>query len=370
MAEHAPGTPENRRQVGGGRVLSIVAALTALLAVIGVALLALLSADPAEAAAKTKWAPLDRPGPALQVKPQRLENSLTCSEGGIADADRAPVLLVPATGVNFRQNFSWNYAKLFDDRGIPWCASDQPGFRNSNQTDIQLRGQYLTYAIRSMYETAGRKIAILGHSQGGMAMRWPLRFWPDTRKMVDDVIGFAGTNRGTDEAAGCDESCSPAGAQQGSDSDFIRALNSRTETFAGISYTEVYTTLDETVTPQPYASSVSGPGEITNVAIQDVCPNATSEHLMVGTSDPAGAALALDALNNPGPAEPNRINPLVCAQPYQPGIDPVTAPAEIAAAFESLFLAETPKGGEPPLRCYVFKRVRECRQERKGKRAG
>lgn len=349
----------------GGRTYATAAAITALLALIGVTLLT-LSADPAEAA--RTWAPLDREGPPLQVKRERLENSLTCSDGGIADADRAPVLLVPATNVNSRQNFSWNYAKLFNDRGIPWCASDQPGFRNSNLTDIQLRGQYLTYAIRWMHRTSGRKIAIVGHSQGGMAMRWSLRFWPDTRKMVDDVIGFAGTNRGTDEAAGCDESCSPAAAQQGSDSNFIRALNSRTETFAGISYTEVFTTLDETVTPQPYASSVSGPGEITNVAIQDVCPNATSEHLMVGTSDPTAAALALDALNNPGPAKPGRIDPLVCAQPFQPGIDPVTAPAEIAAALKALFLDGGPTGGEPKLRCYVFKRMHECRQARKGKR--
>ena len=355
------------RRITGGGVHSAAATVIALIAVIGVALLALLSADPAEAA--RAWAPLDREGPALQVKRERLEASLTCSEG-IAGADRAPVLLVPATSVNSRQNFSWNYENLFDDRGIPWCASDQPGFRNSNLTDIQLRGQYLTYAIRWMHRTSGRKIAIVGHSQGGMAMRWPLRFWPDTRAMVDDVIGFAGTNHGTDEAADCDESCSPAAAQQSSRSNFIRALNSRTETFAGISYTEVFTTLDETVTPPREASSVSGPGEITNVAIQEVCPNATSEHLMIGTSDPTAAALALDALNNPGPADPERIDPLVCAQPFQPGVDPVTAPAEIADALESLFLTDGPTGGEPKLRCYVFKRVHECRQARKGKRGG
>jgi phage FluMu protein gp41 len=32
-----------------------------------------------------------------------------------------------------------------------------------------------------MYAMARRQIAIIGHSQGGMSMRWPLRFWPDTR---------------------------------------------------------------------------------------------------------------------------------------------------------------------------------------------
>ncbi len=326
------------------------------------AVLALLTAGPA--AAKSPYAPLDRPGPKLEVSRGKLRASLSCS-AGVKSADRAPVLLVPATGVNSDQNFSWNYEKLFDQQGIPYCDSDQQGFRNSNQTDIQRRGQYLTYAIRRMHRMAGRRIAIVGHSQGGMAMRWPLRFWPDTRAMVDDVIGFAGTNHGTDEAKDCTNDCSPAAAQQSSDSNFIRALNSRTETFSGISYTEVATERDQTVTPQPYASSVSGPGRITNVFVQEVCPNSTAEHLQVGTVDPAAAALALDALDHGGPAKPDRISPLVCAQPFQPGVDPITAPAEIAAALKSLFVDGGPTHAEPRLRCYVFRTLHQCRKQRR-----
>ena len=320
----------------------------------------------AGAAAASPYAPLNRPGPKLRVAKEKLRESLFCTEG-VRDAVRAPVLLVPATGVNSDQNFSWNYEKLLAQEDIPYCTSDQPGPRNSNQTDIQVRGQYLTFAIRKVHRMAGRRIAVMGHSQGGMAMRWPLRFWPGTRRMVDDVIGFAGTNQGTDEAAGCDETCTPAGAQQASDSDFIKALNSGAETFAGISYTEVGTERDETVTPQPGASYVDGPGDITNVLIQEVCPNATSEHLMVGTVDPAAAALALDAPRSPPrPGRPRRISPLVCAQPFQPGVDPVTAPAEIAAAIKSLYLNDGPTGGEPKLRCYVFKTNKKCRQRYPG----
>jgi len=330
-----------------------------------VALLALALAPTAQAA--SPYAKLNRKGPPLRLDPQKLRDSLTCSPG-VADATRAPVLLVPATGVNSDQNFSWNYEPLLAMEGIPYCASDQQGARNSNQTDIQRRGQYLTYAIRTMREMAGRKISIIGHSQGGMAMRWSLRFWPDTRAMVDDVIGFAGTNRGTDEARDCDADCSPASAQQSSDSAFIAALNSRAETFASISYTEVFTSLDQTVTPQPEASSVSGPGRITNVGIQEICPASKSEHLMVGTVDPAAAALALDALDHDGPADPARIDRTVCAQPYHPGVDEATAPAQIAAALQSLFLNEGPAGGEPALRCYVFKNGHECRQARQDAR--
>jgi hypothetical protein len=200
-----------------------------------------------------------------------------------------------------------------------------------------------------------------------MAMRWPLRFWPDTRAMVDDVIGFAATNHGTNEARGCDgtDDCTAASAQQSSGSQFIRALNSKAETFRGISYTEIATERDQTVTPQPGASYVVGKGRITNVLIQQVCPTAKSEHLQIGTVDPTAAALALDALNNPGPAKRSRIDPTVCAQQFHPGVDPVTAPAEIAAALRSLYLDEAPTRAEPALRCYVFKNNRVCRQQRR-----
>lgn len=331
-----------------------------------IACLLVLCVGAAGSASAREFAPLDRKGPKLRVDRDKLKGSVECS-AGVRDASRSPVLLVPATGVNSQQNFSWNYEPLFDDEGIPYCTSDMPGARNSNNLDIQIRGQYLTFAIRKMHRMADRKISIVGHSQGGMAMRWPLRFWPDLREKVDDVIGFAGTNHGTTQADGCkgDPTCSPASAQQASNSKFIRALNSRAEVFAPISYTEIFTLLDETVTPPREASSVNGDAEITNIAIQEVCPTAVSEHLMVGTSDPTAAALALDALNNPGPADPSRISPLVCAQPYNPGIDEAAAVPEILAALQALFIADGPEGGEPKLRCYVYENKKRCRKTRK-----
>jgi len=342
----------------------------ATLIVVAALLLLLLASPPPAAAAKPPtYAPLDRPGPKLRVDRAKLRASVDCSPG-VTNADRAPVLLVPATGVNSTQNYSWNYEHLFEMEGIPFCTSDQQGFRNSNQTDIQVRGEYLTYAIRKVHRMANRKIAILGHSQGGMAMRWPLRFWPDTRRMVDDVIGAAGTNRGTDVAKiGCSdedkEDCSPAGEQQSSDSNFIPALNSRSQTFRSISYTEIFTEADETVRPPRYASSVSGPGKISNVEIHEVCPNSTADHLEIGTVDPGAAALTLDALDHPGPAKPGRVSPTVCAALYQPGVDEQEAPEQIASALEALYLNEGPIGPEPRLRCYVFESRMACLKQRR-----
>jgi hypothetical protein len=187
-----------------------------------------------------------------------------------------------------------------------------------------------------------------------------MRFWPDTRAMVDDMIGFAPSNHGTSQASTTcgDGSCSAADWQQWDISSFVKALNSHAETWRGVSYTNVYTRTDEIVQPnqndQGSSSLHTGAGRITNVATQDVCPNDTQEHLAVGTTDPAAYALAIDALDHDGPANPSRVDPAVCAQPFHPGVNPATFPADAGAAaadFASYQATDVP--AEPPLACYT-----------------
>src|SRR4051812_1154689 len=136
----------------------------------------------AVAAQARDFAPVDRPGPGIGAKA-----SLSCTDD-VANAKVEPVLLNPATGVTVAQNYDWNYMRAFRALGIPYCAYDAP---QHTLGDIQTSGELLVDAIRTMHAMAGRRIAILGHSQGGMSFRWALRFWPDTRAMVDDTIGFA-----------------------------------------------------------------------------------------------------------------------------------------------------------------------------------
>jgi hypothetical protein len=67
-------------------------------------------------------------------------------------------------------------------------------------------------------------------------------------------------------------------------------------------------------------------------------------------------ALALDALEHPGPADPSRIPQSVCTQYFMPGVNPATALTDFASA--SADLAENIANGprvseEPPLKCYV-----------------
>jgi hypothetical protein len=346
--------------------------------VAGACLALLLAAVPAAAA--PRYAPLNRPGPALTVPMSKLKAALKC-ESSVRHAKVEPVLLNPATGVTAKQNYSWNWEPALNKLHIPWCAYTAPFHTLGN---IETSGEYLVYAIRTVYGMAHRKIAVMGHSQGGMSMRWALRFWPDTRKMVTDVIGFDGSNHGSTAETQQDcafEGCSPATWQQLAGSHFIQALNSYAETFQGISYTEVYTHTDEVVTPDsgPGRSQCSsclftGKGKITNVATQQLCPTDLYEHNGAGTVDPVAYALAVDALTHPGPAKPSRIPSSVCSQLYMPGVNPANVNIELLILKAAPSLLSVPFGPiakltgapdlhrEPPLACYVF--ASACKKSR------
>ncbi len=314
---------------------------------------------PAGAQAIT-YAPVDQPGPALSVPQSALDASLTCS--GDPAIGPTPVLLVPGTGSNPPHNFGWNWEPALTKLGTAWCAVALP---DNGLDDIQVAGEYVVNAIRTLHARAGRRISIMGHSQGGMLPRWALRFWPDTRSMVDDDIGFAASNHGTTGAELlCAVACAAADWQQSDKARFIAALNSYQETFPGISYTEVYSHFDEIVTPNSDDSGSSsvrgGGGEITNVAIQDLCPADVSEHLAIGTQDVVAYDLAIDALTHPGPADPARAaaaDPQICNPlKLNPGINLATYPQDLASAALDLVTntATAPTvPAEPPLRCYV-----------------
>jgi triacylglycerol esterase/lipase EstA (alpha/beta hydrolase family) len=305
------------------------------------------------AAAQAQFAPLDRPGPKkLSVTDADLDKVLVCSEG-IDGAKRNPVLLFQGTGATAKDNWSWTYEPALTRRGIPWCHVDMP---EQATGDLQTNGELVNLAVRRISARAGRKVSFIGHSQGGMIGRWALRWWPDLRDKVEDVIGFVPSNHGTTLAAQpCgDGSCPSSSWQQWDVSNFLKALNSGAETFEGISYTNVITRIDQTVMPADSGYLRTGKGRITNVATQDVCPEAL-EHLATGTVSPTAFALAMDALDNDGPANPARIDRVrVCSQVFHEGVDRVTGPASAAAAFQS-FNSFEPKElpAEPALRCYT-----------------
>ena len=77
----------------------------------------------------------------------------------------------------------------------------------------------------------------------------------------------------------------------------------------------------------------------------------------MGSYDSVGYALAVDAYTHTGTADPARIPATVCAQPFQPGVNPATFPSDYGRYLQAIGNAqqEAPTvPAEPPLKCYVF----------------
>lgn len=295
-------------------------------------------------------------GPALSEPPDALAASLRCSPD-VAAATRSPVLLVHATGVDSHQ-WDWNWVPALTAAQVPHCTVE---LLDKALGDIQGSAEYVVHAIRTMHAASGQRVDIVGHSQGGMVPRWALKYWPDTRAMVDDVIGIAASNHGTVVADGyCALPCPAANWQQRATAALITALNEGAETWAGISYTSIYTHYDEIVLPNlddtGSTSLRTGDGLRTNVAIQDLCPLALTDHIGIGLYDPIAWALAVDAMEHDGPADPGRVDGSVCLQPFMPGVNPATFATDYATTVGGLganLLSAATVAAEPPLRCYV-----------------
>ena len=298
-------------------------------------------------------------GPALSVPADRLAQSLRCPVA-VEGATRAPVLLVPGTGEN-PDFFDWNYARAFTQAGVPFCTVTLPGAATD---DIQTAAEYLVHAIRDMRARSGRRIAIVGHSQGGMSPRWALKYWPDTRAMVDDLVGLASSNHGTDGRRGrvppeLHRGDAPAEGRLERSSPRSTPARRRSRASPTPPSSRAWTRSSRRTRTRRPAAPRCAPatgGARTSPRRTSARPNA-SEHLVLGSSDPVGYALAIDALEHDGPADPARIPATVCAQPFQPGVNPATFATDSSTAYARVldqFNSGSPQiPAEPPLRCYV-----------------
>lgn len=344
-----------RRLVGAALALAVLGAG----AVVDGAASGAAADDPA-----VHYAPVDRPGPALRVARADLRAAVTC-EGDFSNG-KQPVLLVPGTAFTHESQFAWSWGPALTRADIPWCAVTPP---YNSVGDLTIAGEYDVFAIRHTFRKAGgRRIAIIGHSQGGMRPRWALRFWPDTRRMVADYVGVAPDSRGVSLGAPAlapalaSTTCSVTGCPQGvwqqvKGSQFMRAVNSRRETFRGIAYSVIYSEYDGLVAPADTPLRVADGVAYRRAAVQEVCPARVADHLTNGSVDAATWALVVDAITHPGPVDPGRVDAGVCSQPFLPGLDQAAAlegaalaPVQIATA-----IATTPReNAEAELPCYVY----------------
>ena len=308
--------------------------------------LAVVSA-PAVFAAETAPSPFPAPqGPALSLPAGDLAAALSCP-GGFTHPAHEPVLLVHGTAATPEENWGWNYAKVLPGQGYDVCTVRLP---DRALDDIQVSSEYVVDAVRRIARQSGRKIDVLGHSQGGLQPRWALRWWPDVRLLVDDLVTIGAPHHGAQEADYvppylCTEAC----FQMAPKSKFIAALNSVDETPGDVSYTSIYSLNDELVQPTTTAPMAGAE----NIAIQDICPGRPVEHASMA-ADAAAFALVMDAFTHPGPADPGRIDRGVCSQGSFPGVDPTAGFAALTEdILESRSFPYHPVAGEPPLAPYA-----------------
>lgn len=285
--------------------------------------------------------------PEYSVPLADLRGSVGCTE--FVHLDREPVLLVHGTSTTPEESWSWNYIESLPLQGFDVCWVRLP---NRALSDQQESAEYVVYAIRLMHELAGgRKIDVIGHSQGGLLPRWALRWWPGLREIVDDFVPLAAPAHGASGAEMfCPTSCAPSVQQMKPDSRYLAALNTD-ETPGDVSYTSIYSQTDELV--QPWTSPPLDGG--TNIMIQDVCPGRPVHHFGI-VYDAVAYALVEDALTNEGGADPSRLPADICLQQWMPGVSDVDVIAGNMLGYGNAytsFAAYPPSDEEPELKPYA-----------------
>jgi triacylglycerol lipase len=158
---------------------------------------------------------------------------------------------------------------------------------------------------RILAVTGAHKVAIVGHSEGGMMPRYYIKRLGGAAK-VSDLVALAPSNHGTMDVLallGAQAGCTACGQQFAWGSTFLDRLNAGDETPPGVAYTVIQTALDAVVTP--YTSAfLNGPSaRVTNVTLQNSCPTDLVDHLGLPT-DPVAVQWVENALAVPGPADP------------------------------------------------------------------
>ena len=293
------------------------------------------------------------PGPALESDPVALDTSLACPEG-LRHPEHAGVLLIHGTATTAAETWPSGLGRVLTASGFDWCTVQLPG---RALVDIQESAEYVVAAVRRLHRQTGRIVSLVGHSQGALQTRWAIRWWPDVRAAVDDLITIAGANREIPwtRAAFCNPRCAPPIWQFSLGARFMQSLN-RVPAPGGPSYTTIRSLTDNLIQPAaPEATAVATIDGATNIAVQDLCPGRVVEHVGL-VFDAVALAVVLDALTHPGSADATRVGTAHCAELYAAGIDPVVAAAAITTLYANAFPAVPAArqvDAEPTLRPYV-----------------
>jgi triacylglycerol lipase len=167
--------------------------------------------------------------------------------------------------------------------------------------------QLAGFVNRVLARTGASRVSIVGHSEGGMMPRYYIKFLGGASK-VAALVALAPSNHGTLNPAtfgGALTGC-VACAEQQSGSPFLTTLNAGDEAPPPVSYTVIETVYDEVVIPYSSAFLAGPPTRVTNVTLQQRCPQDLVGHIGI-TTDPVALQWVENALARQGPADPNLV---------------------------------------------------------------
>lgn len=229
-----------------------------------------------------------------------------------------PILLIGATGNPGYVSFAGSYIPLLQD---PSTSFGDPVWLNMPGhalEDLQGNSEYVAYAIHYLSAVCGgRKIAVLGYSQGNLDAQWAYKYWPSTRDRVTTHVAFSPGYHGTKLTNVISKVPQPpAWLQSTYNSDFVTASRADGGDSAYVSTTVIYSATDQVVQPQTGAGASSllkderGVG-VSNFMVQDVCPGQPAGGFYTHegiTLNPIAYALARDALLHNGPGQVSRLD--------------------------------------------------------------
>ena len=303
--------------------------------------------------------------PPLETPGDVLASSLRCTP--FTHPDKPPVLLVHGTFTTGFEQYDLTYIPLLTARGYDVCTITYP---DRGLGDMQISAEYVVYALRRMHADSGRKVAMIGHSQGAAMPRWALKWWPSARAAVSDFVLQAGPNHGTSVLPVLPLVPALTGLpeivfQFATNSQFTAAVNRGDETPGDIDYTSIYTLFDELVQPVIPVPTAAldwqlGNPKVSNILLQDVCPGRLVDHVTIGLTDRLTFDLTLDAIANPGPANIARAGGAALCGLAAIVPDQIVAPPALAAVV-GILPQEVGNGApnlhlvmqEPPLKPYA-----------------
>ena len=275
---------------------------------------------------------------------------------------KTPVILVPGTGSYGGEAFEHNFAKLLKNSSFAdpvWL--NVPGRMCDASTK---NAEHVAYAINYIATKSNRPVTVIAWSQGNLSTQWSLKYWPSTRKQVNNFICLSADFRGTINAWGL---CpvpgtvpgTPAVWAQTRNSKFIATLRSNGGDSAYVPTTSIYSQTDEVVQPQFGSLASALMKDERQVGVMNCEVQVHGRFMPAGLAyshegimyHPLAWALTEDAIINGGPGKLDRLNlRSICMHRKAPGLsllDATQTQALSAWCLKSI-LTFTPKPWREP----------------------